>query len=167
MIGVWADLHDHDVNFANFLEKTKELNLSELWIAGDLGTPDMLREICQKFSGSIAIVAGNVETGHDVAKYAALAKQFPKLIWSPQAPLVLTRGTTHIALFHYPGPAERYTKTQNVNLVISGHTHRPAINRVGETWHINPGTLAGIFTPATYVLADIEHMTFTLKRLYE
>ncbi|MEK7460671.1 MAG: metallophosphoesterase family protein [Patescibacteria group bacterium] len=166
MVGIIADLHDHLLNFDVFLEKTAPLNLEELWIAGDVGTPETVSVLAQKFLQPIRLVAGNVETGHKLAAYTAVTQEFKHLTWSATEPLAWTAGEATIALFHFPRNANHYVRTHQPTLVVSGHIHRPNLKKINNTWHINPGTLAGIFTPATYVTADLSAMTFILKRLY-
>lgn len=166
-VGIIADLHDHTVNFAKFLTKTAQFDLDELWIAGDLGTSETMQAVEKQFSKHIRVVAGNVETGHTLVDYQMVANHSPHLTWSAQEPLSFFLDNRLIALFHFPRAAQAYAKRHQPTVVIAGHSHRPDLKKIGETWYINPGTLAGIFTPATYVLADLTRLTFTLNRLYE
>lgn len=38
-------------------------------------------------------------------------------------------------------------ESQQFDVVCSGHTHRPKIERIGKTLHINPGSLVGVLLP--------------------
>jgi len=166
MIALIADLHDHLVNFDEFLRQTTG-RLTQLWIAGDIGTADTLDYVCSQFALPIFAVAGNAEQGHRLADYDAVAGRHPHLTWANQAPLVFGSADLRAALFHFPASARVYAQAQNARTVICGHSHRPALTKIGKVWLINPGTLAGVFAPATYVLADAELTTFTLHRLYQ
>ena len=51
-----------------------------------------------------------------------------------------------------------------------GHSHQSETRRVanlkgGSTWLVNPGTIAGLAAPATWVLGDLEAMRFDLHTL--
>jgi predicted phosphodiesterase len=35
----------------------------------------------------------------------------------------------------------------------------------GETWLVNPGTVAGLAAPATWILGDLDAMRFDVKEL--
>ena len=55
-------------------------------------------------------------------------------------------------------------------LVCCGHSHRAEARKVanvkgGETWLVNPGTVAGLAAPATWALGDLASMTFEVRAL--
>lgn len=168
MIAIIGDLHDNLKNFENFLKKTLPYHLSALWSVGDLGTPESYQSICEQFSGPILAVPGNVETGHDVTQYREMSQQHPHLVWQAEPPLLVTETKFDLiaALFHFPQAAERYSQAHTVDILVSGHTHQPKLVRFGTGWHVNPGTLGGVFTPATYVILDLPTRNFRLERLY-
>lgn len=164
-VGIIADLHDHLVNFTQLLAA---VSFDELWIAGDLGTPETLEAVCQQFLGPIRIVPGNVEIDHGLPRYAQLRERFPHLIWADQSFLRWDLAGFLITLSHRPvlatQPADPSGQRQ---VLISGHTHRPALNHTGAIWQLNPGTLGGVFFPATYVQAVFPGAHFRLRRLYQ
>jgi uncharacterized protein len=54
--------------------------------------------------------------------------------------------------------------------VCCGHSHVAAIEQVanvkgGKTWLVNPGTVAGLAAPATWILGDLESMRFEIREL--
>jgi putative phosphoesterase len=62
--------------------------------------------------------------------------------------------------------------TGDWQLVCCGHSHRAEARRVanvkgGETWLVNPGTVAGLAAPATWVLGDLGAMRFDVRALSE
>jgi len=72
-----------------------------------------------------------------------------------------------IYLVHFPDYANSMSTTGEWDLVCCGHSHRAAVsaveNRVGTLTHlVNPGTVGGIGAPATWVLGDLEAMTFSI-----
>jgi hypothetical protein len=60
--------------------------------------------------------------------------------------------------------------TGDWELVCCGHSHRAEARQVanvkgGTTWLANPGTVAGLAAPATWILADLATMSFDIKML--
>ena len=71
---------------------------------------------------------------------------------------------------HYPEYGYAMACTGDWDLVCCGHSHVAAIERVanvknGTTWLVNPGTVAGLAAPATWILGDLATMHFDLRRL--
>ena len=60
--------------------------------------------------------------------------------------------------------------TGHWDLVCCGHSHTAEARRVRtvrntEAWLVNPGTVAGLAAPATWMLADLGAMTFEVHEL--
>jgi uncharacterized protein len=60
--------------------------------------------------------------------------------------------------------------TGNWDLVCCGHSHQAGVERVGtvkggSTWLVNPGTIAGLSAPATWVLGDLGAMRYEVFKL--
>jgi predicted phosphodiesterase len=56
------------------------------------------------------------------------------------------------------------------DLVCCGHSHRAEVRQVpnvkgAATWLVNPGTVAGLSAPPTWVLADLDTLAFDLHTL--
>jgi putative phosphoesterase len=73
-----------------------------------------------------------------------------------------------IFVVHYPEYGYAMACTGDWDLVCCGHSHVAAIDRVGnvkggKTWLVNPGTVAGLSAPATWILGDLETMRFDLR----
>lgn len=166
MVAIIADLHDNLANFEKFALQTKVHRLTELWIAGDLGTPETFARVVQILALPMRYVAGNVETGHELAAYERVQEDRPDITWSASEPLTFTFAGQTTVLCHFPRLAEQFAKRDGPAIVVSGHTHRPHLARIDHTWHVNPGTLGGVFTPATYAILDTNQTIFTLHRLY-
>ena len=71
---------------------------------------------------------------------------------------------------HYPEYAYAMACTGDWDLVCCGHSHRAGIERVanvkgGTTWLVNPGTVAGLSAPATWMLGDLGAMRFEVRDL--
>jgi predicted phosphodiesterase len=60
--------------------------------------------------------------------------------------------------------------TGDWDLVCCGHDHEARIEVVdnikgGKTHLVNPGTVGGVAAPATYVLGDLDSMTFAVRNV--
>ena len=72
-----------------------------------------------------------------------------------------------IFLVHYPHYAKAMALTGDYDLVCNGHEHRAVIDRItnikgGETLRIDPGSVAGVSAPATYIFGDLQTLEFEI-----
>ena len=75
-----------------------------------------------------------------------------------------------IFLVHYDHYGYAMACTGEWALVCCGHSHRAEVRQVAsakghETWLVNPGTVAGLAAPPTWVLGDLAAMRFELREL--
>ena len=75
-----------------------------------------------------------------------------------------------IFVVHYPEYGYAMACTGDWDLVCCGHSHCAAIERVpnvkgSTTWLVNPGTVAGLAAPATWMVGDLDTMHFELRNL--
>jgi uncharacterized protein len=75
-----------------------------------------------------------------------------------------------VFVVHYPEYGHAMACTGDWDLVCCGHSHVVAIDSVKNvknrtTWLVNPGTVAGLAAPATWVLADLAAMQFDVRDL--
>jgi putative phosphoesterase len=82
----------------------------------------------------------------------------------------LDLGGRRIFVVHYPDYAHGMACTGDWDLVCCGHSHAAGIEHVanvkgGATWLVNPGTVAGLAAPATWMLGDLEAMRFDVRGL--
>jgi len=71
---------------------------------------------------------------------------------------------------HYDHYGHAMACTGDWDLVCCGHSHQAEARKVatvkgGETWLVNPGTVAALAAPATWALGDLATMRFELRRL--
>jgi len=79
-------------------------------------------------------------------------------------------GARRIYMTHLPQHARGMACTGDYDLVCCGHTHEASLHRQpniagGMTWIVNPGTVAALGAPATWVLGDLEAMRFEVRAL--
>ena len=70
-----------------------------------------------------------------------------------------------IFVVHYPEYGYGMACTGDWDLVCCGHSHVVGASQVanvkgGKTWLVNPGTVAGLAAPATWMLGDLAAMRF-------
>ena len=70
-----------------------------------------------------------------------------------------------VFVVHYPEYGYAMACTGDWDLVCCGHSHVAGIERVpnvksGATWLVNPGTVAGLAAPATWILGNLAEMRF-------
>lgn len=75
-----------------------------------------------------------------------------------------------IFVVHYDDYGYAMACTGHWDLVCCGHSHRAEVRRVtdvqgGQSWLVNPGTVAGLAAPCTWVMADLASMTFEVREL--
>lgn len=81
-----------------------------------------------------------------------------------------TLAEKRIFLVHYPHYARAMALTGDYDLVCNGHEHRAVVEHIRnvkgkETLRVDPGTVAGVSAPATYVLGDLKTMEFQIRPL--
>jgi uncharacterized protein len=86
----------------------------------------------------------------------------------PDARLEL--GGRRIFVVHYPEYGYAMACTGDWDLVCCGHSHEALARQVknvkgGATWMVNPGTVAGLAAPATWMLGDLAAMQFDTRLL--
>jgi uncharacterized protein len=98
--------------------------------AGDVTAASVLAEL-EGIGRPVQAVHGNMDD-------AELRQRLPET-------QIVDAGGLRIAMTHDPGPAagreERLLRRfPGCAAVVYGHTHQPQVERVGETWILNPGS---------------------------
>jgi putative phosphoesterase len=75
-----------------------------------------------------------------------------------------------IFVVHYPEYGYAMACTGDWDLVCCGHSHVAAVEQVpnvrsGVSWLVNPGTVAGLAAPATWILGELAEMRFEIRSL--
>ncbi len=75
-----------------------------------------------------------------------------------------------IFLVHYDDYGYAMACTGDWALVCCGHSHRAEVRQVQSVkgtpcWLVNPGTVAGLAAPSTWVLGDLAAMRFEVREL--
>lgn len=166
-ICIVSDSHDRAELLARAVAAAKQDGAQVVIHCGDVIGPHTVRGL-QKYELPVHIVHGN-NIGDTVvlAKMSAAPGTF---IHYHGMDARLTLGTRRVFVIHYPDYGAAMAATGQWDLVCCGHSHRAEITRVpnvhgGETVMVNPGTVAGIGAPATYITGDLETLEFSIKTL--
>ena len=107
-------------------------------------------------------------TGNNLGDPQALHFQMQKsagLLRYRGADARLELGGRRVFVVHYPEYGHAMACTGDWDLVCCGHSHAADVGQVanvrgGSTWLVNPGTVARLAAPATWVLGDRAEMRF-------
>ena len=82
----------------------------------------------------------------------------------------LELGGRRVFLVHYDEYGYAMACTGLWDLVCCGHSHRAEARQVAgvngrSTWLVNPGTVAGLAAPSTWVMGDLAAMHFEVRTL--
>ena len=75
-----------------------------------------------------------------------------------------------VFVVHYDDYGYAMACTGDWALVCCGHSHKAEVRQVAavngkDTWLVNPGTVAGLAAPATWMLGELDAMRFEIRRL--
>ena len=147
------------------VREAKTLGAQAILHCGDLVAPSTLHAVLE-FGLPIHLIHGN--NAGDVFSLSRFAHETANTVryYGPDASLTLAQ--KRIFLVHYPHYAKALALTGDFDLVCNGHEHRAIIERIRnikgtETLRIDPGTVAGISAPATYVLGDLATLEFEIR----
>jgi len=136
---------------------------------GDIVAPSTLK-VTRQFEIPVHVIHGN-NTGDQFALHHMAEKSAGKLNYHGKD-AGITLADKKIFIVHYPHYARAMATTGDWDLVCCGHSHKALVQHIGnvknaDTLLINPGTVAGIGAPATYIMGDLESMEFEIIELDE
>ena len=166
-ICIVSDSHDRADPLAEAVRSAKGLGAQAVIHCGDLIGTQTLRG---------ALAAGlplHLIHGNNLGDPVSLARWVREKGGQLQyhgADARLELGGKKIFAVHYPEYGHAFACTGDWDLVCCGHSHVSAIQKIenvkgGSTWLVNPGTVAGLSAPATWILGDLEAMRFELHTL--
>jgi putative phosphoesterase len=164
-ICILSDSHDHREPFAAAVKEAKTLGAQAVLHCGDLIAPSTLHAVTG-LGLPIHLIHGN-NTG-DLVALCRFAQQTANGIHYHGQDGSLTLAQRRIFMVHYPHYAKAMALTGDYDLVCNGHEHRAVVERIrnikgNETLRIDPGTVAGVSAPATYVFGDLQTLEFAIR----
>lgn len=162
LIAIISDIHDNLANLKKILSWANANQTEQLFVLGDICAPATLKQVLAPgFHGKIRIAYGNVADRENEIK---VAQNFPHIIHYGDLAEFKINGQK-IALTHYPDLAKKLAQTAKYDFIFYGHNHQPWLEHLGKTTIANPGTLAGMFSKATFAVWDTATNKLELKIL--
>jgi putative phosphoesterase len=152
-IGFISDTHDHKEAIQSAFSYFEKEGIRNVIHLGDLISPFNFRFIREVYTGNLYYVFGN----NDGERLFLIeqAKEFQVATF--KLPQVIDINGIKIIIMHEPFVVKELAETQKFKIVAYGHTHKLHIEKVGETYIINPGEACGYLTgKRTFVVFDAE-----------
>ena len=166
-ICILSDSHDRADPLAKAVLDAKALGAEAVIHCGDLIGAQTIKP---------ALVAGlpiHAIHGNNLGDPQAMQMQSRKSggqlqYYGPEAALEL--GGRSIVVVHYDHHGYAMACTGHWDLVCCGHSHKAEARQVanvkgGTSWLVNPGTVAGLAAPATWMMGDLAAMHFDTRVL--
>jgi len=166
-ICILSDSHDNRPFLEAAVCDAKAAGAEAVLHCGDVVAPSTL-EVLKPFNLPVHVIHGNnVGDAYMMGHIASRAANRTTYYGQDAG---ITLGKRRIFLVHYPHYAEAMATTGDWDLVCCGHDHKVDVRSIDNitgksTWLVNPGTVGGIKAPATWVLGDLEMMTFSIKQV--
>jgi hypothetical protein len=165
VIAIISDSHDNLATAKKAFSWLNRKKIKTMIHCGDVSSPAMLKEISKQFKGKIHLILGNigpvgVNANEDPFGIETSGIKNAKFYGQTGE---LKIGGKKLAFAHEPAKAKELALTGKYDLVFYGHTHQPWEEKVGQCRLVNPGTLAGMFSKATFAIYDTEADKLDLK----
>jgi len=164
---VVSDSHDHARMLAAAVAAAKAAGAEVVVHCGDVIGANTLRPLLDLGLPVHAVHGNNLGDPVAISRLVAASRG---LITYHGQDADLALGGRRLFATHYPHHAHGIACTGNYDVVCCGHSHDAAIAQQptvtgGTAWLLNPGTVAGLGAPATWLLADLARLEFQICRL--
>ena len=158
-IAIISDIHDNQTNLQKCLDWCNNNLIEQIICCGDLTNSETLKLLAKKFKGEIRLVKGNVNLygEEEVEKYKNIH------YYGRVGRVKIT--DKWIGICHEPYLTDYALKKGNCDIIFYGHTHEPWEENKGGVKLVNPGTLGGVFSKATFAVWDTLSSKLELKIL--
>ena len=157
-IAIISDSHDNQKNIEKFVDYIKNNPVDAIIHCGDVCRSDSLDILLNNFKGKIYLSLGNGDMPHDFDEY----KDNPNIEIFPHIG-VLDLPELNIAFAHYKDMVRSFSK--KCRFIFYGHTHKPWVQIIGNSFIACPGNLAGIYYAPTFAILDTITQKLELKIL--
>lgn len=159
---ILSDSHDNRSLLRAAVGDARERGAQAVLHCGDVVAPSTLT-VLQKFGLPVHVIHGN--NAGDLYMMGRISAQPGSVVQFYGQDAGLNLAGRRIFLVHYPHYARALATTGEWDIVCCGHDHKIGVQQVDnmrgtKTWMVNPGTVGGIGAEPTYILADLEAMTF-------
>ena len=163
-ICIVSDSHDRAPMLAAAVAAARDAGAEHVVHCGDVIGANTLRPLLE-IGVPVHVVHGN-NLGDPMA-LCRLTEESGGLITYCGQDADLRLGGRRIFVTHFPHHARGLACTGDYDVVCCGHSHAAdVVQQVtvtgGTTWLVNPGTVAGLGAPATWLLADLDRLDFRI-----
>lgn len=167
LVAIVSDSHDRAEPLASAVATARDEGAEAVVHCGDVIGAHTLRPLLA-IGLPVHVVHGN-NLGDSQAMWRLCAGSSGLIHYHGQD-AEISLGGRRILATHLPKHARAFACTGEFDLVCCGHDHRAYIEQVANvsgtrTWLANPGTVAGLAAPATWILADLGEMRFDIREL--
>lgn len=159
-VAVISDIHDNLANLAKCLDWCRQQSISRLICCGDVTNVETIDFLSKNFKGKIELVRGNADNFGDKELL-----NYKNIHYYGRAGGQLEIDKKNVGLCHEPALADDLLKAGQYDIIFYGHTHKPWREERTGVIMINPGTLGGGFTKATFAVWDSQRNGLELKIL--
>jgi len=150
-IAIISDSHDNLINLDKCLKYLQQQDIKFLIHCGDIATLETLQYLRDNFKGKIYACLGNMDINPE--ELAEQAKTFKQVeFFEDYGEIIIDN--LKMLFTHKPEDLKKYLVKIQVDWAFYGHTHKPWIEKLGQTILLNPGTLAGMFSYPTFAVLD-------------
>ena len=147
------------------MAEAKALGAQAVLHCGDLVAPSTLHAIIG-LELPIHLIHGN--NAGDMYHLSRFAQEHRNRVHYYGQDGSLDLAQRRIFMVHYPHYAKAMALTGDYDLVCNGHEHRAVVERIrnvkgGVTLRVDPGTVAGVSAPATYIFGDLQTLEFETR----
>ena len=159
LIAIISDIHDNVANLEKCLDWCLANNAEKIIACGDMTSIETIAYLSFKFPGEIFLIDGNAESYNERE-----LKPYCNIVYSGEIGL-REIGGLKIGFCHQPEKIKKVFKLAQSapDFIFYGHTHKPWLERDGETTIANPGNIAGIIHQATFAVLDCHTRKLDLK----
>ncbi|MCK4588074.1 MAG: metallophosphoesterase family protein [Gammaproteobacteria bacterium] len=163
-ICIVSDSHDNRRLLDIAVKDAKARGAEAILHCGDVVAPTTLK-VLQKYGLPVHVVHGN-NIGDPMAT-AQLSHDPESVVNYYGMDAGIELAGKKIFIVHYPHYARAMGATGDWDIVCCGHDHCAEIDNITtvkqtESVFINPGTVAGVGASPTYVMGDLDDMTFEI-----
>jgi putative phosphoesterase len=160
-----SDSHDRAPHLEAAVIDAKKQGAQAVIHCGDVIGAQTLRPVLRLGLPIHAIHGNNLGDAMALMRMAAASDG---LLHYHGADAQIELGGRRVCIVHYPHYGRAFAATGEWDVVCCGHSHQAEIARAPnltgrDVWLVNPGTVAGLGGPATYVLGDLGSLQFAVR----
>lgn len=158
VIGIISDTHDNMPQVKRAVDLFNERKVEHVVHAGDFTSPftfRILKDLTCGFTG----IFGNNDGDKLLLQKMSEGRVFNQ-------PHIFELGGRKVIVMHEHHIADALAESGHYDVVIYGHTHKPAVRKVKKALVINPGEAGSwLYGKSTVAIADLSVMTAEIIQL--